>query len=991
MKFYAHCRCLCVGGALLLLSITAPLQAAEDRVLADFEGADYAGWIAAGQAFGQWPAHGTLPHQNPVSGFSGTGLVNTYLGGDGATGTLTSPEFTIDRKYLNFLIGGGGFREQTCLELVLSNRVVRTATGKNRELLEAYTWDVTTLRGQSVRLRIADRIGGSWGHINIDDIRLSDQPTAVPCGNEVEERRQRAAQRPEAAARLVALGVRELIFAVRMVDGEGHWYANFGTWSDNPDRKLYHDGGKLCRLDVLSGKVTVLLDDPQGGVRDPQVHYDGQKILFSYRKGGQPYYHLYEIGCDGKGLRQLTAGAFDDIEPTYTADGGIVFCSSRCKRMVNCYFVRVAVLHRCEADGSGIHAISSNIEQDNTPWPLPDGRILHQRWEYIDRSQVWFHHLWTMNPDGTGQMVYYGNQQVGTVMLDAKPIPPRPGSGLAGTRKIVASFSPGHGKNEHEGYVTVVSPALGPDQPASAKRISDTPDYRDPYPLSEKDFLVARGTELLLMDENGACRSVYSLPEAWQTADGRMRIHEPRPLQAREREYVQPNRVNPAKSTGVVALEQVHLGRNMEGVKPGEIRSLLVLEALPKPVNFSGGWEPLTYGGSFTLERVLGTVPVEADGSAYMELPALRSLFFVALDARGRSVKRMQSFLTVQPGETLGCVGCHENRTRTPTVGALPLAMSRKPSVIAPVPGTPEVFDFPRDIQPILDRHCADCHGYTKTAKGGPRSGGVILAGDHGPFYSHAYIMLTIREQFRDGRNAGGNLPPRSIGSSASPLLDKLEGGHHGVQTSEAERTLVRLWIDSAAPYPGTYAALGTGMIGHGGTVAGWGPTTADVLQRRCAECHTQATRLPVSPGDDVLNIGFGGARIKHKDPRYQFSNHILYNLSRPELSLLLLAPLSSVAGGYAGTGIAPTNGLHRPVFASTADPDYQLLRAAIQVSHDQLDRIKRFDMPGFQPNEHYLREMTGYGVLPADRPPDQPVDSYSTDRAYWNSFIYRP
>ncbi len=959
------------------LALLLAADAAEDRVLADFEGPDYAGWQVTGDAFGSGPVHGTLPHQQVVSGFAGRGLVNSYRHGDKTTGTLTSPEFVIDRNYINFLIGGGGFRDQTCLELLVSNTVVRSATGKRQELLEPCAWDVAALRGQTARLRIADRIGGSWGHINVDDIRLSDTPRTEPAGDEKEERQRNAAQRQAAAERLQALGVEELIFAVRQVDQEGHWYANFGTWSNNPDRRLYHDGGKLCRLDVRTGKVTVLLDDPLGGVRDPQLHYDGKKILCSYRKGGQPYYHLYEIGCDGRGLRQLTSGDCDDIEPTYVADGGIVFCSSRCNRMVNCYYVRVAVLYRCDADGANVRMLSSNIEQDNTPWPLPDGRILHQRWEYIDRSQVWFHHLWTMNPDGTGQMVYYGNQQVGTVMLDAKPIP--------GTRKVVVSFSPGHGKNEHEGYITVVSPALGPDQPESAQRISSTWGYRDPYPVAENAFLVARGTELLLMDGQGDCLSLYALPEAWRTEDGRMRVHEPRPLRARPREFALPNRVRTAKPTGLVALEQVHTGRNMAGVKPGEIRSLLVLEALPKPVNFSGGWEPLTYGGSFTLERVLGTVPVEADGSAYMELPALRSLFFVALDEKGRSVKRMQSFLTVQPGETLGCVGCHEQRTQAPVSGAVPLAMRRAPSAIAPIPGTPEVFDFPRDIQPILDRNCTDCHGYTKTARGGPRAGGVILTGDRGPFYSHAYFMLTIREQFRDGRNAGGNLPPRSIGSSASPLLDKLEGGHHGVQATEAERTLVRLWIESAAPYPGTYAALGTGMLGHGGPVAGWGAATADVLQRRCAECHSGAKRLPESPGDDVLKIGFGGARLNYKDPRYRYSNHILYNLSRPELSLLLLTPLSASAGGYAGAGA------HRAVFASSADSDYKTLLAAVQASRAQLEEIKRFDMPGFQPNEHYLREMTFYGILPTNRPPGKAVDCYATDMAYWNSFIYRP
>ena len=121
--------------------------------------------------------------------------------------------------------------------------------------------------------------------------------------------------------------------------------------------------------------------------------------------------------------------------------------------------------------------------------------------------------------------------------------------------------------------------------------------------------------------------------------------------------------MQPETSTGRLALANIYRGRNMAGVKPGEIKSLLVLESLPMPIHYTGGMEPISYGGTFTLERIVGTVPVEPDGSAYLELPALRSFFFVALDKNDLSVKRMQSFLTVQPGETSSCVGCHEQRT----------------------------------------------------------------------------------------------------------------------------------------------------------------------------------------------------------------------------------------------------------------------------------------------------------------------------------------
>src|SRR5689334_16096293 len=163
---------------------------------------------------------------------------------------------------------------------------------------------------------------------------------------------------------------------------------------------------------------------------------------------------------------------------------------------------------------------------------------------------------------------------------------------------------------------------------------------------------------------------------------------------------------------------------------------------MPTPIHYTGGMDPISYVGTFTLERIVGTVPVEPDGSAYLELPALRSLFFVALDTNDLSVKRMQSFLTVQPGETTGCVGCHEQRTRTPQnayAAITPMATRRPASQITPIAEVPDVLDFPRDVQPILDSLCVDCHGYEKTAQGGPRAGRLILSGDHGPMFSHSY------------------------------------------------------------------------------------------------------------------------------------------------------------------------------------------------------------------------------------------------------------
>jgi len=780
-------------------------------------------------------------------------------------------------------------------------------------------------------------------------------------------------------------GAGEIVFAVRQPGKDGHWYANFGYRCENETAYVHGAMGRLCKVNLLSGKVSTLLEDLDGAIRDPQVHYDGERILFSYRKGGEADYHLYEVHADGSKLRRLTDGPYDDIEPTYLPDGEIVFCSSRCNRWVNCWDTPVATLHRCDANGRNIRRLSANIEHDNTPWPLPDGRILYTRWEYVDRNQLWYHHLWATSPDGTAQTVYYGNQIPGSVFIDAKPIP--------GSNRIILIDSPGHGANEHRGVVATLNPAFGPDCRDALKPVPSSANCRDPYALAEDCILAAQGTRLVLLDGKGGIRLIFELPK--NLAEKGAELHEPRPLISRQREYVSPQRAARAGGTGTVLLANAYLGRNMSGVKPGAIRKLLIVEPLPKPVNFLGlfgGWtEPITLGGSFTLERVLGTVPVEPDGSAHFEVPAGIPLFVVAWDEKNDSVKRMQSFFTVMPGETLGCVGCHESRATTPHAGSPPLTAFRSGAAkIEQFEGLPDVFDFPRDIQPILERHCVRCHNSQD------RAGKVVLEGDRSETFSISYAALTLAGQISDARNREGNRAPYSIGSSASPLLKMVRGEHHDVKVSAREELGLRLWIESGAPYPGTYAALWTGSIDLKQRpfdgVAVWPPfaPAAAAIQRSCFPCHDEKAagnmRLPLSPTDWGLIAGTYGPS-EQKERKKCISAHVAYNLTRPEKSAMLLVPLSARAGGYAGTD----KGQHPVVFKDTSDADYGVLLQGISTAQKALEANKRFDMPGFRPNRQYIREMQRYGILPGtlDAAKD-PVNPYDTDRKYWSSFLQR-
>ncbi|MCX6872828.1 MAG: hypothetical protein NTW21_03325 [Verrucomicrobia bacterium] len=794
----------------------------------------------------------------------------------------------------------------------------------------------------------------------------------------------------------------DVIFAERNPGAKGgHYYSNFGYACTDSDEWLYgDDGARLCRLDPQTGQLTVLLDDSCGGIRDPQVSHDAKRILFSYRKGGTHYFNLHEINSDGTGLRQITSGDWDDVEPCYLPDGGIAFCSSRCKRYVMCWYAPVAVMFRCEADGSAMRMLSSNSVTENTPAILPDGRILYTRWEYVNRDAISFHHLWTMNPDGTEQQVYFGNQTPGEVFIDAQPIPQ--------SRGVVFIDAGYHGTPEHAGKVMVVSELSGPNATAMVKGITPEDGFRDPYSLSSHSYLVARENSILLLDDVGTTTPLYA---------GRQMVHEPRLLKPRVHEPVIPSRVDLSKNTATLFVADVYQGRNMDGIKRGDIKKLLVLEDLPKPANYhGGGTTPIAHGGTWSLKRIIGTVPVADDGSACFEVPPLRSLYLALLDANDRSIKQMRSFMTLQPGEQRGCVGCHEARTQSPPSRPGLTALQREPCRIEPLAGVPDVFDFPRDIQPILDRHCVRCHSAAK------RAGGVVLTGDRGPTYSLAYYNLMLHRQITDGagygwdgvRNVGGrpvgNDVPYTMYSSASPLMDKIGGLHHDAKLTTSEQTLVRLWIDTAAQYAGTYAALGTGQIGawwHNNEpireMADAWPSTApakDAVERRCAACHGKM--LPRFVTDQIPVDEYGDFEGWQR-PTSRFSRHTIFNLTQAEKSVVLMSPLAMTAGGYAqgkpeqvtvkeDRAHAPKALGHPVIFESANDPDYQKILAHVRAAGQRLDEIKRFDMPGFKPNGQYVREMKRYGLLPTgfDLVKD-PINGYVMDRNYWQSLWWNP
>ncbi|MDD3586319.1 MAG: hypothetical protein PHQ75_03990, partial [Thermoguttaceae bacterium] len=373
----------------------------------------------------------------------------------------------------------------------------------------------------------------------------------------------------------------EILFAVRKPSFDGHWYANFGFYS--LDEKKYtfprNSGGKLCIYNTQTKKIRTIFEDTQGNIRDPQLHYDGRRIVFSYLPAGKCHYSLFTINIDGTGLKQLTGlekeclvnnvsgqpiqrtCGWDDIEPTWLPDDQIIFCSSRCNRYVQCWLTQVATLHKCNADGSNVRQLSCNVEHDNTPWVLSNGQIAYMRWEYIDRNHLMFHHLWTMNPNGTRQMVLFGNQKPGGVFLDPKPIP--------NSNKIIFVYSPGHGKKEHYGRLALFDPLYGPDSEKGLEFVTEKNDYTDPWPFSDSSFLAVCKTKVVLIDRDGREETLFQLPA--ELIKQGFWIGEPRPVTKRDREPIIADTIDPASDHGSFILTNIYQGRKMQEVRPGNI------------------------------------------------------------------------------------------------------------------------------------------------------------------------------------------------------------------------------------------------------------------------------------------------------------------------------------------------------------------------------------------------------------------------------------
>lgn len=714
----------------------------------------------------------------------------------------------------------------------------------------------------------------------------------------------------------------------------------------------------------------------------PELSWDAQKLLFCFKGQPEGNTSVYEIRVDGTGLRPVTdpgASCEDyhgghkgqhDIAPAYLPDGRIVCLSTRPSGLVPCANSGVAILHVMNADGSDMHPISVNHVNEFDPHVLPDGRILFGRWEYVDKNALTIQSLWTIHPDGTQETALFANNMTfPEAVLDARPVP--------GTALFAATLAK-HNASPY-GSIALIDPSLGKNNPAAITNLEHPEDPTcdrghscEPWPLSPSVLLFSgrspgqQRNAIELMNTRGERVTLLSDPSIC--------LHSPMLVKPRPVPPVIRSVASSGERTGRFFLQDVYAG--LDGVQRGEVKWLRIVEETSRVSATGMGGSP--YNQVFLVSAALafstkiyhGIVPVAEDGSAYFEAPSGRALFFQALDADHRLVRSMRTFVQAAPGTTRSCIGCHEEKSRTaPNPSRPPHALSREPLPIQPESWGGGYLDYPSMVQPVLDRHCVECHGGQQDI-----AAGLDLSGGWTQHFNISYENLANRAQNQLTAHWIGGIdcmngtalwssrifPPRSHGSGSAPLARLLVEGHGGriPRLTRPERDLLLAWMDSNGLYHGTwdYTEAGCAIRDWDGAIAS---ITSAMDQAGCLRCHGHGKKLTYFENDWI-------------------------NLRDPALSRLLRAPLPAgtkeghglgfcrerqvtpdrrrihlLWKGYAHAVQPPewfeTRPLVRPdrsgaavvSFANTSDPHYRRMLSIILQAREKALLNPRVDMPG--------------------------------------------
>ncbi|MCX7007144.1 MAG: SUMF1/EgtB/PvdO family nonheme iron enzyme [Kiritimatiellaeota bacterium] len=597
------------------------------------------------------------------------------------------------------------------------------------------------------------------------------------------------------------------------------------NWQGNSSlpRQGYDDEIAVLSPVRPDGKLTTLYQPERDVfVGDLNLNWDGQRLLFSSIASNNTW-QVFEIGTDGKNLRQVTPDADKDVDnynACYLPDGALLFSSTATFLGVPCVFGSsyIANLYRLETNAS-IRQVTFEQEHDWHPFVTPDGRVLYARWEYTDASHSNSRMLFQMNPDGTDQRSYRGSGSwfPGSLFY-AKPVPGHPGrvvgiaSGHHGVARLgrLIIFETPEGRADGNGIAQEIPGRGKTVEPIVRDQlIHGYPEFLMPWPLNDKYFLVSCKPDavapwgIYLVDVFDNMTLIKELAgEA---------LFEPIPLRTTERPPVIPSRVDLTKSEATVHIHDLYEGPGLAGVPRGTVKALRIVGYEFSRRGNGGLYGTIGSDGPWDMRRVIGTVPVKPDGSVKFQMPANTPLMFQPLDEKGQALQLMRTWVTAMPGETVSCAGCHEDPGVAPMRRASK-ASQAAPAKIKPWYGPGRGFSCVREVRPVLNKYCIGCHnenhaldfsgnkpltGWSTQMAGNWRSGGQ---------FTLAYWQLQRYVRRPGIESDRGLFTPLEFHFSTTELGQLLRKGHHGVQLNAESFNRLVTWADENAPFHGRWS-----------------------------------------------------------------------------------------------------------------------------------------------------------------------------------------
>ena len=740
----------------------------------------------------------------------------------------------------------------------------------------------------------------------------------------------------------------------------------------------------LVRMELRdpAARTTPVLE-PDGGafLGDVDLHFDGTRVLFS-SIGTHGRWQVFEAGIDGGPVRQVSRGEeadVDNYDPCYLPDEGVIYGSTAVRQGVPCVNASVAVanLFRMDADGGNVRRLCFDQDDDWHPTVTPDGKVMYTRWEYTDLPHSNSRILFQMNPDGTGQSAVYGSNSFWpTALFFARPMPGGKFAGIVSGHHGVARmgelvvFDPARGRHEADGAVQRIPGWGKPVEAIVLDNLVDEswPKFLHPFPIDETMLLVAAkptpaslwGIYLVDVFDN-----MLLLAEKDEHV-----LFEPIPLRPTPTPPALPNQVDPTRDDALIYLADVYQGPGLDGVPRGEVKALRLF-TYTYLFDGCGAGRAGSIGldGPWDMRRILGTVPVEEDGSALFRVPANTPLSVQPLDEDGKALQIMRSWLTAMPGETLSCVGCHESKNESVPVRRT-IAAQQAPSEIESWYGPTRGFTFEREVQPVLDRRCVACHD-------GSEAGVADLRGDEriddwathydgydgarfaGKF-SRSYVELQ-RFVRRPGIESDIHLmTPLEFHADTTELVQLLASGHWGVELDDEDWDRLITWIDLNAPFHGYWSDVA------GDNVCTMEERRAELRHRYAGPDENHEVRPAVDPQPAAMS-GKELVRVAHTIP--------------PDL--LAASPLATREPAARPLDAPPTLRVVEIARAGSlqlaripADPPFWM--GTREITNEEFARFDPSHDSGVEPRHSYQFGITGY---PVNRP-GQPVVRVSMEEA---------